>query len=86
LKKRASHAYLAVGKYKITNEPPINTPSERAIYDINGKQVFNANKGFNVGYNEVMLTKSIFQTTGIYFYRLTTDKYSVVKKLQFVAE
>jgi hypothetical protein len=56
------------------------------VYDLNGRQVFTANKDFQVGYNEVLLNKSMFQTTGIYFYRLTTDKYAVVKRLQFVAE
>jgi trimeric autotransporter adhesin len=56
------------------------------VYDIHGRQVFTANKGFQVGYNEVLLNKSMFQTTGIYFYRLTTDKYATVKRLQFVAE
>jgi hypothetical protein len=56
------------------------------IYDTHGRQVFTANTGFNTGYNEVILNKSMFQTTGIYFYRLTTDRYAVVKRLQFVAE
>jgi hypothetical protein len=56
------------------------------VYDINGREVFTSNKDFTIGNNEVMLNKSIFPTTGIYFYRLTTDKYSVVRRLQFVAE
>jgi hypothetical protein len=42
--------------------------------------------GFKTGYNEVILNKSVFQNTGTYFYRLTLDKYSAVKRLQFVAE
>jgi hypothetical protein len=56
------------------------------VYNLNGRQEFTANKDFQVGYNEVLLNKSMFQTTGIYYYRLTTDKYSVVRRLQFVAE
>ena len=56
------------------------------VYDVNGRQVFTSNQGFKTGYNEVLLNKSVFQTTGTYFYRLTTDTYSVVKRLQFVAE
>jgi hypothetical protein len=56
------------------------------VYDVNGRQVFMSNKGFKTGYNEVMLNKSVFQTTGTYFYRLTTDKFSTVKRLQFVVE
>jgi Secretion system C-terminal sorting domain len=56
------------------------------VYDIIGRQVFVSNKTFNIGYNEVILDKSIFKNAGTYFYRLTSDTYSVVKKLQFVGE
>jgi hypothetical protein len=56
------------------------------VYDITGRQVFTSNNDFKMGYNEVILNKSVFQNTGTYFYRLTTDKYSAVKRLQFVAE
>lgn len=56
------------------------------VYDIIGRQVFVSNKTFNIGYNDVILDKSIFKNAGTYFYRLTSDTYSVVKKLQFVGE
>jgi hypothetical protein len=56
------------------------------VFDINGRQVFTSNQGFKTGYNEVILHKSIFQTSGTYFYRLTTDKAATVKRLQFVAD
>jgi hypothetical protein len=56
------------------------------VFDRSGRQVFIADKTFNIGYNEVILSKSVFPTAGTYFYRLTTDKYAVVKKLQFYAE
>jgi Secretion system C-terminal sorting domain len=56
------------------------------VFDITGREVFSVNKGFKTGYNEVILNKSVFQNTGTYFYRLTTDKYVAVKRLQFVAE
>jgi hypothetical protein len=56
------------------------------VYDITGRQVFASKNDFKIGYNEVILNKSVFQTTGTYFYRLTTDKYVAVKRLQFVAE
>ena len=56
------------------------------VFDITGRQVFASNQDFKIGYNEVILDKSILQTTGTYFYRLTTDKSATVKKLQFVAE
>jgi hypothetical protein len=56
------------------------------VYDITGRQVFTLNRGFNIGNNEVVLNKSVFQNTGTYFYRLTTEKYVAVKRLQFVAD
>lgn len=65
------------------------TETDKAIltvFDITGRQVFMANQGFKTGYNEVNLDKSIFQTSGTYFYRLTTTQSSTVKKLQFVAQ
>jgi Secretion system C-terminal sorting domain len=65
---------------------PETTKAVLTVYDITGRQVFTLNNGFNIGNNEVILSKSVFQNTGTYFYRLTTDKYMAVKKLQFVAE
>ena len=56
------------------------------VFDINGRQIYTANKAFNLGYNEVVLDKSIFKNSGTYFYRLTSDNYAVVKRLQFVGE
>ena len=56
------------------------------VFDVNGRQVFMANQGFKTGYNEVILNKSVFQTSGMYVYRLTTAQSSTVKKLQFMAE
>jgi hypothetical protein len=65
---------------------PETTKAVLTVYDITGRQVFRSNNDYKTGYNEVILNKSVFQTTGTYFYRLTTDKYVAVKKLQFVAE
>jgi hypothetical protein len=56
------------------------------VFDITGRQVFMANQGFKTGYNEVILNKSTFKTSGTYFYRLTTNISSTVKRLQFIAE
>jgi hypothetical protein len=54
-------------------------------FDITGKQVATFNQ-FNIGYNEVLLDKSLFQASGTYFYRFTTGKYSGVKKMLFIGE
>jgi hypothetical protein len=65
---------------------PETTKAVLTVYDITGRQVFTSNNDSKMGYNEVILNKSVFQNTGTYFYRLTTDKHSTVKKLQFIAE
>lgn len=56
------------------------------VFDVSGRQIFVADKTFNAGYNEVILDKSVFYASGTYFYRLTSDKYALVKKLQFIGE
>jgi hypothetical protein len=56
------------------------------IFDITGRQIYSISDVFNIGENQVILDKSIFQSTGIYFYRLSTGNYSAVKKLHFIAE
>jgi Secretion system C-terminal sorting domain len=71
---------------KITFILPKTNKANLTIFDITGRQVFILNKGFKIGYNEVILDKSSFQHTGTYFYRLTSDKYTAVKRLEFFAE
>ena len=56
------------------------------VCDITGKQVYSVNKTFNAGNNDVLLNKSVFPNTGMYVYRLTSDTFNVVKRMQFVAE
>lgn len=65
--------------------PETNTAT-LTVYDITGRQVYSVSKTFNSGNNEVVLDKSVFQNSGTYIYRLTSDKYSAVKRMQFVAE
>lgn len=65
--------------------PETNTAT-LTVYDITGRQIYSVNKTFNSGYNEVVLNKSVFQNSGTYIYRLTSDKYSAVKRMQFIAE
>ncbi len=56
------------------------------IFDINGRQIFVSYQVFNSGSNEMILDKSVFKSSGIYIYRLTSDKYTVSERLQFIAE
>jgi hypothetical protein len=60
--------------------------ADLTVYDITGRQVFTLNNDFKIGDNEVILDKSVFLQTGIYFYRLTSGKFSAVKKLHFISE
>jgi hypothetical protein len=65
---------------------PATNKATLTVFDISGRQVFVSSQVFNSGYNEVLLNKSIFKTSGTYIYRLTSDTYTVTKRMQFVAE
>ena len=62
--------------------PETNT-AELSVYDINGKQIYNLNKVFTKGFNEVKLDNSVIKNTGVYFYRLQSDKFTAVKRMQY---
>ncbi len=64
------------------NLPETNT-AELSVYDINGKQIYNLNKVFTKGFNEVKLDNSVIKNTGVYFYRLQSDKFTAVKRMQY---
>lgn len=65
---------------------PQTTKATVSVFDITGKQIFVSDKTYNAGYNEIVLDQSVFQHTGTYFCRLTTDKQTIVRKMQFIAE
>ncbi len=65
--------------------PETNT-AELSIFDITGRQVYTLRRDFSKGYNEVILNKTVLQNTGVYFYRLQSDKYSAVKRMQYYAD
>jgi Secretion system C-terminal sorting domain len=62
-----------------------NLPKESdailTIYNIEGKAMKVVNSTFKAGYNEVMIEKESFQTSGIYYYRLETSEHSATKKM-----
>jgi hypothetical protein len=51
------------------------------IYNIEGKAMKVVNSAFKAGYNEVMVEKETFQTSGVYYYRLETSEHSATKKM-----
>jgi Secretion system C-terminal sorting domain/PKD-like domain/NHL repeat len=63
---------------------PETNNAELSIFDITGRQVYTIKRDFSKGYNEVILNKTILQNTGVYFYRLQSDKYSVGKRMFFL--
>jgi Dockerin type I domain len=65
--------------------PETNT-AELSIYDITGRRLYSLNGPFTKGYNEVILTNTILKTTGLYFYRLQTDKFNAVKRMRYFAD
>jgi hypothetical protein len=56
------------------------------VYDLTGRQVYQVQKVFNAGKNEIKLGKAMLPTSGTYFYSLASEKYVAVRKLQFVTE
>ena len=57
-----------------------------SIYDVTGREVYTINKAFNKGYNEVYIDKSVLKNSGIYFYRLQSDKFTALKQMQFFVD
>jgi hypothetical protein len=51
------------------------------IYNIEGKAMKVVNSTFKAGYNEVMVERETFQTSGVYYYRLETSEHSATKKM-----
>lgn len=51
------------------------------IYNMNGLKIKNISKDFEAGMNQVLLEKSIFEHSGIYFYKLETDGQSAMRKM-----
>ena len=62
---------------------PETGKAELSIYDVNGRVVYTTNKAFNKGYNEVKLDNTVLKNSGIYFYRLQSDKFTATKRMQF---
>jgi hypothetical protein len=65
---------------------PEDNTAQLTIFDINGREVFTLKKGFKSGYNEISISKNALKQSGVYIYRLQTDKYSVSKRMQIFTE
>ncbi len=61
--------------------------SERAtltVFDINGKIVRIIDGEFNIGYNEVILSKRDFESAGLYIYQLESSALQIRKKMIYL--
>lgn len=63
---------------------PDDNTAELSIYDINGRKVYSLNRRFNKGYNEVTVGNNVLNNSGIYFYRLQSDTFTSIKRLQYI--
>lgn len=62
--------------------PETNT-TELSIYDLNGRKIYSINKMGSKGYNEVLIPQSVLKSSGVYIYRLQSDKFTAVKRMQY---
>jgi hypothetical protein len=62
---------------------PETNSAHLTIFDINGREIYTMNQVFIKGYNEITVPKSLIKTTGVYFYRLQSEKSVAVKRMQY---
>ena len=65
---------------------PETNMAELSIYDITGRKVYTLYRSFSKGYNEVTLDNAILNNTGMYIYRLQSERFNAVKRMQFFAD
>ena len=66
---------------KISFHLPTESNAKLTIYDAAGRIVKTIEKIFAKGYNEMLLSKEHFNTSGIFYYRLDTPTHSATKKM-----
>ncbi len=52
-----------------------------SIMDVNGKLVHQIEGDYAAGYNQLVIGRSIINTTGIFYYQIDTDQFTAVKKM-----
>src|SRR5690606_21938244 len=60
---------------------PKRTNVRLTIYDVTGKVLRVITGEYNQGHNEIKLTESDLETTGVLYYQMDTDKDSATKKM-----
>lgn len=51
------------------------------VYDMTGKVLYQINKDFDKGYNEIKLTNDLLNVTGLLYYKLEAGEYSAIRKM-----
>jgi hypothetical protein len=65
---------------------PETNSAELSVYDITGRKIYTFKGPFTKGYNEVILDNTIIKTTGLYFYRLQSERFNDVKRMRYFAD
>ncbi len=60
---------------------PEATAASLIVYDINGKVLKTVEGNFDAGYNQVLLSKNDFNTTGVLYYQLKTKTETLTKSM-----
>jgi len=60
---------------------PEDSDIDITVYDTNGKIITNEYGHYSKGMNSITLQKDVFNYQGIYFFKITKDEISVVKKM-----
>lgn len=68
----------------ITFSIPVSGFVKLSVFDINGKEVTVAHKGFLFAGNYDIKLSSSYFASGVYFYRLQTEKFTATKKMVIV--
>jgi hypothetical protein len=60
---------------------PEQTTAVISVFDLTGRKIREIKGDYSKGYHEIELLQSAFKTTGIYYYRFDSDRYTAMKKM-----
>ncbi len=62
-------------------EIPNNESVSLKVYDMTGKVIYQIEKDYDKGYNEIKLTNDALNVTGLLYYELEAGEYSAIRKM-----
>lgn len=60
---------------------PEQTSAVISVFDLTGRKIREIKGDYSKGYHEIELLQTAFHTTGIYYYRFDSDRYTAMKKM-----